>query len=68
MEDKNKIEKLNKEIENISEEITDHVEDLKYLLDTVEIEKINLMQFHYIIYDLIIRKNQLEQIKFNYEF
>lgn len=56
-------EELLKELNNINECLINEIENLKYLLDNTLIEYINLLNIHFIIKDLLnkrqIIKNEL---------
>lgn len=50
---------LMNQYENINEFITDEIENLKYLLENQLISDINLINIHYRIHDLILKRNNI---------
>lgn len=62
-------ENLIKEYNNIIDEIDNEIENLKYLLDNIDIDNINLINIHYKFNDLLNKKKDIKNklyIEYNY--
>ena len=55
------------EYDKINSLIIDEIENLKYLLDNTLISNINLLNIHYTIYDLILKRNNIKDMIY-YEY
>lgn len=60
-----KLNKLNNQLEFINNEIEDIIEDLKHNLEFIEIDKINLLNYHYQLNNLLTKKQLIENEIFN---
>ena len=58
-------DELIKQYELINNLILDEIENLKYLLDNTLISNINLMNIHYSISDLIIKRDNIKTEVYN---
>ena len=63
---KEQINKLNNFYDELTEEIDNELENLKYLIETVEVENINLIEIHYKIKSLSIKKDEIKNELLNY--
>ena len=53
-------DKLNKKLEFLNNEIEDMTEDLKHNLEFIEIDKINLLNYHFQLKDLIFKREEIK--------
>lgn len=53
-------DELKKKYEILSDEIENEIENLKYLLDNIQIENINLINIHFKIKDLLSKKEMIK--------
>ena len=60
MASENEIENLNNFYDEINDEINDEIENLKYLIENIEIENVNLIEIHYKIKRLTIKKDEIK--------
>ena len=68
MNDDDKLKRYEDKLNEIDDEIDDIVENLKYMLDFNDIKDINLLNIHYELYDLLIKKDQLKNMIFNMKY
>ena len=68
MNDDDKLKRYENKLNEIDDEIDDIVENLKYMLDFNDIKDINLLNIHYELYDLLIKKDQLKNMIFNMKY
>ena len=68
MNDDDKLIKYENKLNEIDDEIDDIVENLKFMLINNNIKDINLLNIHYEIYDLLIKKDQLNTMIFNMKY
>lgn len=66
MEHEEQIKQLNKFYDELTEEIENELENLQYLIKTVEVENINLIEIHYKIKSLTIKKDEIKNELLNY--
>ena len=66
VEHEKQIKQLNKFYDELTEEIENELENLEYLIKTVEVENINLIEIHYKIKSLIIKKDEIKNELLNY--
>ena len=66
MEHEKQIKQLNKFYDELTEEIENELENLEYLIKTVEVENINLIEIHYKIKSLTIKKDEIKNELLNY--
>ena len=66
MEHEKQIKQLNKFYDELTEEIENELENLEYLIKTVEVENINLIEKNYKIKSLTIKKDEIKNELLNY--
>lgn len=66
MEHEKQIKELNNFYDELTEEIENELENLQYLIKTVEVENINLIEIHYKIKSLSIKKDEIKNELLNY--
>ena len=66
VEHEKQIKQLNKFYDELTEEIENELENLQYLIKTVEVENINLIEIHYKIKSLTIKKDEIKNELLNY--
>lgn len=62
------VEKYKKKLAEKEKEITKEVDKLKFMLDNMDIEDINLLNFHYRFNKLTNERDYLKKIIFNHEY
>lgn len=60
MASENEIDELNEFYDELNSEIQDEISNLEYLLNNIEIENINLIEIHYKIKRLLIKKDEIK--------
>jgi len=60
MASENEIDELNEFYDELNSEIQDEILNLEYLLNNIEIENINLIEIHYKIKRLLIKKDEIK--------
>ena len=68
MNDDDKLKRYENKLNEIDNEIDDIVENLIFMLQHNDIKDINLLNIHYELYDLLIKKDQLKTMIFNMKY
>ena len=61
-------DKLNKKLDFLNNEIEDITEDLKHNLEFIEIDKINLLNYHFQLKDLIFKREEIKSDLFYLDY